>query len=463
MLDNAPTAQKSRGFNIGAGGVGYTYDANGNLKSDSYKGISNIAYNHLNLPALVTFTNGNTLEFIYDAGGNKLRKIVRQNGVIQYEQDYAGELEYRKNASGSRRVESLYHSEGRYYNLNAETNNTLNWRKEYNLRDHLGNNRLTFADKNNNGIVDVTNSAATNEILQETHYYPFGLSYEGPWLMNDAARDDAYKYNGKEWDETMGLYDYGARWYDPVLGRWGQVDPLAKYNGSESPYVYVGNEPINHIDPNGGFLIPAIFRSKYPNLVKYIENQLQRHIENSDAISGALWYFSGGNLNPQQIAADFKDGSGPILKETDGFAIAYYDHPTPSNPIASIAINSSKLERIESILRSGSDQAKQIALIDFMRTFVNEYTHYGDALDGYDLIQTSLIPFVANDYSPQGAEPSRPNIFEEGNRASDFLYPSTDPVLNFLLFSQGIWSPGNSDEESKSKQDASKIPDPPRA
>lgn len=268
MLDNAPTAQKSRGFNIGAGGVGYTYDANGNLKSDSYKGISNITYNHLNLPGLVTFTNGNTLEFIYDAGGNKLRKIVRQNGVIQYEQDYAGELEYRKNASGSRRVESLYHSEGRYYNLNAETSNTLNWRKEYNLRDHLGNNRLTFADKNNNGTVDVTNSAATNEILQETHYYPFGLSYEGPWLMNDAARDDAYKYNGKEWDETMGLYDYGARWYDPAVGRWGQLDPLAEHGNQldKSPYAYAWNNPILLNDPDGNCpLCPLI-----PLAVKFI-------------------------------------------------------------------------------------------------------------------------------------------------------------------------------------------------
>jgi RHS repeat-associated protein len=99
--------------------------------------------------------------------------------------------------------------------------------------------------------VDVTNSMATNEILQETHYYPFGLSYEGPWLMNDAARDDAYKYNGKEWDETMGLYDYGARWYDPVLGRWGQVDPLAAKYVTWSPYNYVLGNPMRLVDPDG--------------------------------------------------------------------------------------------------------------------------------------------------------------------------------------------------------------------
>lgn len=241
------------------------------------------------------------------------------------------------------------------------------------------------------------------------------------------------------------------------------MDPLAKYNSKESPYVYVGNEPVNYIDPNGGFRIPAAFRSKYPNLVNYIENQLQSHIENSEAISGALWYFSGGNLNPRQIATDFRTDSGPVLKETNTFADGYYDHPTPSTPIASIAIGNSKLERIEMILSSGSDRAKQIALIDFMQTFVNEYTHYGDALDGYDLIQIPSIPFVGNDYSTQGLEPSRPNRFEEGNEAARFLYPSTNAATNFLLFSQGIWSTGNSDEESKSKKDESRIPDPPRA
>lgn len=71
--------------------------------------------------------------------------------------------------------------------------------------------------------------------------------------MNDAARDDAYKYNGKEWDETMGLYDYGARWYDPVVGRWGQVDPLGEHPNQvdKSPYAYAWNNPVLLDDPDG--------------------------------------------------------------------------------------------------------------------------------------------------------------------------------------------------------------------
>jgi len=88
----------------------------------------------------------------------KLRKIVKVGATVQYEQDYLSGIEYRKVGTNSKRVETIYHNEGRFYNLNVETSNTLLWRKEYALRDHLGNTRLMFADKNANGIVDVTNS-----------------------------------------------------------------------------------------------------------------------------------------------------------------------------------------------------------------------------------------------------------------------------------------------------------------
>ncbi|NNL91063.1 MAG: RHS repeat-associated core domain-containing protein [Saprospiraceae bacterium] len=60
-------------------------------------------------------------------------------------------------------------------------------------------------------------------------------------------------YNGKEWvdDLDVGLYAYGARYYDPAVGRFTGVDPLADQFPGWSPYNYTMNNPINMIDPDG--------------------------------------------------------------------------------------------------------------------------------------------------------------------------------------------------------------------
>ena len=66
-------------------------------------------------------------------------------------------------------------------------------------------------------MVDITGTASTSDVLQENHYYSFGLAFDGPWLQNDAGvRDNKYQYNGKELNDDFGLNwnDYGARWYD---------------------------------------------------------------------------------------------------------------------------------------------------------------------------------------------------------------------------------------------------------
>ena len=92
---------------------------------------------------------------------------------------------------------------GRVYNKNVDLNATVAWQYEYYMKDHLGNVRLTFTDKNANGVVDMSNTAA-NEVLQENHSYPFGLAMNGPWV-NDSLRDNQYQFNGKELNNDFGL------------------------------------------------------------------------------------------------------------------------------------------------------------------------------------------------------------------------------------------------------------------
>ncbi|MDR2236364.1 MAG: RHS repeat-associated core domain-containing protein, partial [Chryseobacterium sp.] len=112
----------------------------------------------------------------------------------------------------------------------------------YQYKDQLGNARVSFAQ----------NSAGALEITDTNNYYPLGLNHTGGNGINSSkiGSYNSYKYNGKELQET-GMFDYGARFYMPDLGRWGVVDPLAEQMRRHSPYNYAFNNPVNYIDPDG--------------------------------------------------------------------------------------------------------------------------------------------------------------------------------------------------------------------
>ena len=85
-------------------------------------------------------------------------------------------------------------------------------------------------------------------ITQHTEYIAFG---EVLFEEHSTSRTMPYLFNGKELDSETGLYYYGARYYDPRVSLWLNVDPLAGRYPHISPYTYVNNNPINLIDPTG--------------------------------------------------------------------------------------------------------------------------------------------------------------------------------------------------------------------
>ena len=91
------------------------------------------------------------------------------------------------------------------------------------------------------------------QILEETHYYPFGLTMQGISSKSALGLENKYKYNGIELDTSLGLDEYEAqlRDLDPQLGRWWQVDPETEDQEMWSPYTSNNDNPILYEDPRG--------------------------------------------------------------------------------------------------------------------------------------------------------------------------------------------------------------------
>jgi RHS repeat-associated protein len=122
----------------------YGYDANGNLTQDQNKGITGIAYNHLNLPRQLHFgTGADSIVFRYSAGGQKVAKLVYQTGQARPQRtDYLGPYQYEQDS-----LRFFPHAQGRvlrFVSYDPAGQAQVSYQREYTLKDHLGNLRLAY-------------------------------------------------------------------------------------------------------------------------------------------------------------------------------------------------------------------------------------------------------------------------------------------------------------------------------
>lgn len=233
----------------------YDYDNNGNMSKDLNKNINKISYNYINLPDTLQMRNGNMLTYGYDAAGNKTFVVRRTatgssvsmpmsenllNNTVGYTVASTSTSMYLDNiVYEDGYLMKVLDTDGILLRTNTRTETTPVFKRNYYIKDHLGNIRVVFDE---NGIINQVN-----------HYYPFGMEYGQEAENQTELKYQDYLFGGKEFDRKYELntYDFGARFHDATRGQWTTPDPLAEDYYDVSPYVYGLNNPLRYNDPTG--------------------------------------------------------------------------------------------------------------------------------------------------------------------------------------------------------------------
>ena len=254
----APSVTGSADFRDGVSEVvEYTYDRNGNMTSDLNRKVSLISYNRQNRPARMRHAGG-TETFTYLPDGTK-----RGRTVLGKDRSLS-RTEYRGNLVCADDTLKYILFDGGLIAMDGASPEYL-----FFLRDHLGSVRVV--------------ARPDGKAVQVNHYYPYGMAFAGGGMSGNAgahpveggvsvaggsleiggetggmelARPGAsqpYRFLGNELytSNSLGLYDFSARMYDPSLGRFLSVDPMAEGYRHLSPYAYCAGNPAVYVDKDG--------------------------------------------------------------------------------------------------------------------------------------------------------------------------------------------------------------------
>ena len=219
--------------------LSFTYTPAGHRETRLHTGTGQVtAYQYDELGNLlgVALPDGRALEYLVDGADRRVAKRV--DGALQWFLVYAGGLPVaRLHADGT--VESRY-----VYGAAAHVPDlVLRGGRTYRiLTDHLGSPRL---------VVDVESGAVVQRLDYDVH---------GRILMDSNPGFQPFAFAGGLHDPDTGLLRFGARDYDPEVGRWTAKDPTGFAGGDTNLYAYAGGDPVNYIDPNGelAFLAPLV-------------------------------------------------------------------------------------------------------------------------------------------------------------------------------------------------------------
>ncbi len=231
-----------------AGPNTYAYDANGNMVSGAGR---TMIYDAENRPTSITGPSGTT-QMVYDYSGDRLKKTEPTGSTTTYISSL-----YECTASGCAKY---IFAGGTRIALKDASNQVY-----YYHTDHLGSS--TVVTYGSGPVTDPAGPPNGGDLYQQLAYYPYGQTRVNSLCGGSGEGCTSgvkHKYTGQEQDNSTALmpggqadystslYYYGARYYDPVIGRFISADTVTGHSSQKlNRYSYVLNNPMRYIDPSG--------------------------------------------------------------------------------------------------------------------------------------------------------------------------------------------------------------------
>jgi RHS repeat-associated protein len=214
----------------------YWYDNNGNAtRRINASQVVTLTYGVENQVTSIIGSGVTPTSYLYDGDGKRVKATVG-SGATQTNTVYIGNYYERDNGTTVRKY---------YYAGSVRVAMRTGGQTYYLLNDHLTSTAIT------------TNSSGVRQT--ELRYFAYGgTRYDAGGQMT------TYRYTGQRVETGTGLYDYGARWYDPAIGRFLAADSIVPNPGDSQAlnrYMYVAGNPVKYVDPSGhGWVIPPPFQ-----------------------------------------------------------------------------------------------------------------------------------------------------------------------------------------------------------
>ena len=386
----------------------YTYYNDGNLKTDASEGITQngpIKWNIYN--KMTEFSkSGYYFAFNYDASGNRIFKSAA-NVFTYYIYDAKGNVLATYSATGPEHAtvsfdQFFLYGSSRFgmYNVGSSfssppTYTRTRGKRNYELSNHLANVLAVVSDRKLPKATNIKPGSTDYfdaDVLNAQDYYPFGQIMPGRYgrvlisgglssFVVGQSGNYRYGFNGKENDNEIKGFgneqDYGMRVYDPRVGRFLSVDPLANSFASFSPYQFAANNPIYYVDKKGQYQYPAEFeaqyRKDYPILTNFLENGgIQDYLKN-DNIRQALNIIGGftdkqiddylSNWRGKSFEIEIKQLCENCIDERNGYT------PASQNGLFQLDID------LVNQLEHSSEAERPAALLAVISTVIHESTH----------------------------------------------------------------------------------------